>query len=272
MCGICGCDDGKAIVDEGHEHESLQGHSGADHSHHHEPGHTHDHALRLVELESRVLAKNDGLATANRSWFRSKNIISINLMSAPGAGKTTLLERTILTVGVEMAISVIEGDQATTNDADRIRRAGAPVVQLNTGTGCHLDAEMVRRGCLQLAPRANSLVIIENVGNLICPALFDLGERYRVAILSVTEGDDKPLKYPHLFASADLALINKSDLLPYVDFSVAKATENLLMVNPEIRVLVVSARTGEGLPDWHAWLAERILEGREGRTADVLTV
>ncbi len=178
-------------------------------------------------------------------------------MSAPGAGKTTLLERTIRDLGSRERLFVIEGDQATANDGERIRAAGAPVVQVNTDTGCHLDADMIARGLNELSPPKGSLVIIENVGNLVCPALFDLGETAKVAILSVTEGDDKPAKYPHMFRAADLVLINKVDLLPHVDFRVGTAVKHALEVNPRAEVMTISARTGEGVADWYAWLASR---------------
>ena len=178
-------------------------------------------------------------------------------MSSPGAGKTTLLERTIKDFKDELPIYVLEGDQATTNDGERIRAAGAPAVQVNTGTGCHLEADIVARGLMQLKPAAGSVVMIENVGNLVCPAMFDLGERAKVVILSVTEGEDKPLKYPHMFRAAEVMILNKIDLLPHVDFDVDRAIENARAVNPDIAVLQVSARTGEGLQAWYGWLREQ---------------
>jgi hydrogenase nickel incorporation protein HypB len=211
----------------------------------------------VVDLEASILAKNDERAARNRAWLAGRETLAINLMSAPGAGKTTLLERTIHDLAKEQQLFVIEGDQATANDGERIRDAGAPVVQVNTGTGCHLDAEMVARGLNELKPPARSLVIIENVGNLVCPALFDLGETAKVAILSVTEGDDKPIKYPHMFRAAALILINKIDLLPHVDFSVEKAVGRAREVNPGVEVMTLSARTGEGLAAWYGWLAAR---------------
>jgi hydrogenase nickel incorporation protein HypB len=209
----------------------------------------------VLQLEARVLAKNDALAERNRTWLAERKILAVNLMSAPGAGKTTLLERTIRDTAATTAVFVLEGDQATANDAERIQAAGAAVVQINTGTGCHLDADMVARGLAELNPATGSLVVIENVGNLVCPALFDIGERHRVVLLSVTEGDDKPLKYPHMFRAAELVLLNKIDLLPYVDFDVARATANARLVNPQVSVMTVSARTGEGMDGWYAWLA-----------------
>jgi hydrogenase nickel incorporation protein HypB len=210
--------------------------------------------VTTVDLHARVLAKNDALAAKNRAWFAGREILALNLVSAPGAGKTSLLERTIREMKGALPLYVVEGDQATSNDGDRIRAAGAPVVQLNTGAGCHLEADMVARGLGELQPPVGSVVLIENVGNLVCPAMFDLGERAKVVILSVAEGDDKPLKYPHMFRAADLLLLNKIDLLPYVDFDVAKATANALAVHPKMRIMHVSARTGEGFAGWYDWL------------------
>jgi hydrogenase nickel incorporation protein HypB len=211
----------------------------------------------VVTLEARILAKNDVEAARNRAWLSGREILALNLVSSPGAGKTTLLERTIRDLKDELPIYVLEGDQATTNDGERIRAAGAPAVQINTGTGCHLEADLVARGLMQLRPATGAVVMIENVGNLVCPAMFDLGERAKVVILSVTEGEDKPLKYPHLFRAAEIMILNKTDLLPHVDFDVARAIENARAVNPDIAVLQVSARTGEGLEAWYGWLREQ---------------
>jgi hydrogenase nickel incorporation protein HypB len=210
----------------------------------------------VVALETRILAKNDALAAKNRAWFRGREILALNLVSSPGAGKTTLLERTIRDLRDEMKLFVVEGDQATANDGERIRAAGAAAVQVNTGTGCHLEADMVARGLQELKPSAGSVVMIENVGNLVCPALFDLGERAKVVILSVTEGEDKPLKYPHMFRAAEIMILNKIDLLPHVDFDLARAIANAIQVNPDIIAVQLSARTGEGLEAWYAWLRQ----------------
>jgi hydrogenase nickel incorporation protein HypB len=200
----------------------------------------------VVELEARILAKNDALAQRNRAWFKGREILALNLVSSPGAGKTSLLERTIRDLSRQLRLFVIEGDQATANDGQRIRAVGAAAVQVNTGSGCHLEADMIARGLQELRPSASSIVLIENVGNLVCPALFDLGERAKVVILSVTEGDDKPLKYPHMFRAADLMILNKIDLLPHVDFDVSRAVANAAQINPAITALKLSARTGEG--------------------------
>ncbi|WP_256069337.1 hydrogenase nickel incorporation protein HypB [Streptomyces sp. DvalAA-14] len=210
-----------------------------------------------ITLEQKVLAKNEDLAGRNRRWLVAQGIVAVNVMSSPGAGKTTLLERTIGDLAGRRPVSVVEGDQETMLDADRIRRTGCPVVQVNTGAGCHLDAEMMRGALTTLSPAPGSLVLVENVGNLVCPALFDLGERSRVVVISVTEGSDKPLKYPYMFAAADLIVINKIDLLPYVDFDVAQCERYARSVNPHVRVLVVSATTGEGMGDWYGWVAEQ---------------
>jgi hydrogenase nickel incorporation protein HypB len=207
-----------------------------------------------LSVEARILARNDALADRNRAWFAGREILALNLLSSPGAGKTALLERTISRLIGEMPLFVIEGDQATANDAERIRKACAPVVQLNTGTGCHLDAEMIAHGIAELKPELGALLMIENVGNLVCPALFDLGERAKVVLFSVTEGEDKPLKYPHMFRAAGLVLINKIDLLPHLDFSITEAIENVRRVNPDATTLEISARNGDGLQAWYDWI------------------
>jgi hydrogenase nickel incorporation protein HypB len=267
MCGICGCQgDGVTIValgDGEHEHIRADGtrhrHQHDDHEHHHAHGHGpahdhgHHHARDSVEisLETQILAKNDAIAARNRAWFSGREILALNLVSAPGAGKTTLLERMVRDLGGALPLSVIEGDQATTLDGERIRAAGGRVIQLNTGTGCHLEAEMIAAAVAELRPEVGSVVVIENVGNLVCPALFDLGEWAKVAILSVTEGEDKPLKYPHMFRAAKLMLLNKIDLLPHLDFDEAAAIANARAVNPDIAVIRVSARTGEGFDSFY---------------------
>jgi hydrogenase nickel incorporation protein HypB len=207
-----------------------------------------------IALEQDILAKNQSLAERNRAWLVNRRIVALNLVSAPGAGKTTLLERTIRDLGETLPIHVIEGDQATLNDAERIRATGCPVVQVNTGTGCHLDAGMVWRALQQLEAPHGSWVMIENVGNLVCPALFDLGERMKCVVLSVTEGEDKPLKYPHMFRASSLMLLNKIDLLPYLRFDVERCIGYARQINPSIEVLPVSAETGAGMQAWYDWL------------------
>jgi hydrogenase nickel incorporation protein HypB len=217
---------------------------------------THEHATvtTTVSVEEKVLAKNDGLAATNRAWLTQRNIVALNLMSSPGSGKTTLLERTITQMGDTRPVAVVEGDQATSFDADRIRRTGCAVVQINTGAGCHLDAAMMHGALHDLAPRDGSLLFVENVGNLVCPALFDLGETAKVVVVSVTEGTDKPLKYPHMFAVADLVLVNKIDLAPYVDFELDRCVSYARSVNPGVEAVAVSAKTGEGLDAWYNWI------------------
>lgn len=207
-----------------------------------------------IELEQQILAKNQSLAERNRRWLAGRRILALNLVSSPGSGKTTLLERTIRELRGRTEISVVEGDQETANDAERIRATGCRAVQINTGTGCHLEAEMIAAALATLDPAAGSTVMIENVGNLVCPALFDLGECAKVVILSVTEGEDKPLKYPHMFRAAALMVINKIDLLPYVDFDLDRSIANAREVNPEIQVVCVSARSGAGMDAWYRWL------------------
>lgn len=214
-------------------------------------------SARTVILEQKVLAKNDKLAQRNRDWLRQRGVLAVNLMSSPGAGKTTLLERTAAEMAGRLSISVIEGDQETALDARRIRSAGCKVVQINTGVGCHLDAEMLADGLQALDPRTGSIVIIENVGNLVCPALFDLGEEARVVVASVTEGADKPVKYPHMFRQANLVLVTKTDLLPYVDFDVRRYAADLRKVSPGAMMLQLSAVTGEGMDAWYDWLRRR---------------
>ncbi len=212
----------------------------------------------MVQIEQDILGKNDQYAAANRSWFQAHGILALNLVSSPGSGKTSLLTRSIQDLKDQYPLAVIEGDQQTSHDADRIRATGVPALQINTGKGCHLDAHMVGHAIESLALAPRSLLFIENVGNLVCPAAFDLGEAHKVAILSVTEGEDKPLKYPDMFHAADLMLLNKIDLLPYLDFDVEQCISYARRVNPDIQVLKVSARSGEGLEAWYAWLRERM--------------
>ncbi|HZQ33177.1 MAG TPA: hydrogenase nickel incorporation protein HypB [Mycobacterium sp.] len=250
MCATCGCGDDGAVV-------TL---AGQDHHHHHHDGdhHHHDHhhppATETISLEQKVLAKNDALAEENRKWLAQRNIVALNITSSPGAGKTTLLERTIRELLNRQPVSVIEGDQETLLDAERIRATGCRVVQVNTGAGCHLDAEMTRRALDALQPEADSLLFIENVGNLVCPALFDLGEQTKVVVISVTEGTDKPLKYPHMFAAAGLIVINKTDLMPYVDFDLDKCSSYARSVNPDAEIIALSATTGDGIGAWYGWI------------------
>jgi hydrogenase nickel incorporation protein HypB len=268
MCATCGCgDDGAIITLAGHEHPHEGDHPHVhdhahnhadDHDHPHDHEHPHDHGrsphTETISLEQKVLAKNDLLAERNREWLAERNILTFNVTSSPGAGKTALLERTIREFGSTRNISVIEGDQETLLDADRIKATGCRVVQINTGAGCHLDAEMVRRALETLDPDRGSLLFVENVGNLVCPALFDLGEHGKVVVISVTEGTDKPLKYPHMFAAAELVIINKTDLLPYVDFDLDKCSEYARSVNPGVQILPMSVTKGDGMDAWYEWI------------------
>ncbi|VEG42831.1 hydrogenase accessory protein HypB [Mycolicibacterium flavescens] len=253
MCTTCGCgDDGATLTLPGHAHPHENGHH-ADHSHDHPHAHPH---TETVTLEQKVLAKNDELAERNRAWLAARDILALNLTSSPGAGKTTLLERTIRDLHSARPVSVIEGDQETLLDAERIKAAGARAVQVNTGAGCHLDADMVRRALRALDPEPGSILFIENVGNLVCPALFDLGEHSKVVIISVTEGDDKPLKYPHMFAAAGLVIVNKIDLLPYVSFDLEKCCQYVRSLNRDAQILAMSAATGDGSSRWYDWITD----------------
>jgi hydrogenase nickel incorporation protein HypB len=286
MCGTCGCGEpGPATIrkpgepeqhDHIHNHDHSHGSYAHDHSHAH--SHLHDHAhdhpddqhphehhladhdhghSREIILEQDIMRKNDLLAERNRGYFEAKGIKAFNLVSSPGSGKTTILERTIKELKTKKPLYIIEGDQQTMLDADRIQKAGAPVVQVNTGNGCHLDAQMVNIAVKKLTIQDGALLMIENVGNLVCPALFDLGESKRVVIISVTEGDDKPLKYPTMFQSSQLCLINKSDLLPYTDFDLEKFREYASRINHHLEFITISAKTGEGLGDWLDWISSQ---------------
>lgn len=250
MCATCGC---------GMSHDHEHGDGGHHHHHHHE----HDSsAARTISLEQQILAKNDHLAGHNRSWLADHRVVALNLIGSPGAGKTTLLEKTLRRLSAVVPISVVEGDQATEHDAARIRATGCPVVQINTGAGCHLDAEMIERSMASLAPEPGSVLFIENVGNLVCPALFDLGERAKVVVMSVTEGEDKPIKYPHVFAAAEQLVLTKTDLLPHLDFDVDACLGYARRVNPDIGVFMVSAKNAEGLDDWHGWIRSEVARVR----------
>ncbi len=275
MCTTCGCGGTEAII-EGESHHHDHDHGDGNHHHHHHHEHSHHHVAengdldfspalggahmdgisenRIIQIERDILSKNDHLAFHNREDLATAGVLALNLVSSPGSGKTTLLARTAKDISKNHKVAVIEGDQQTSLDADRIRETGADAVQVNTGKGCHLDAGMVGRAIVQLKPEAGSVLFIENVGNLVCPAAFDLGEEAKVVILSVTEGEDKPLKYPDMFKASRLMILNKSDLLPYVPFDVDKCIEYARRVNPEIEVMQLSALTGEGLDKWYAWI------------------
>ncbi|CPR67271.1 hydrogenase isoenzymes formation protein HypB [Salmonella enterica subsp. enterica] len=208
----------------------------------------------MLEVEIDVLDKNNRLAERNRARFAARQQLVLNLVSSPGSGKTTLLTETLMKLKDRVPCAVIEGDQQTVNDAARIRATGTPAIQVNTGKGCHLDAQMIADAAPRLPLDDHGILFIENVGNLVCPASFDLGEKHKVAVLSVTEGEDKPLKYPHMFAAASLMLLNKVDLLPYLNFDVEKCIASAREVNPEIEIILISATSGEGMDQWLAWL------------------
>jgi len=248
MCATCGCDSNGHVTmhEPGHHHE-------------HNDDHSHHQHKKIVDVEQDVLHENNLLAQRNRGYFDAKNILALNLVSSPGSGKTSLLERTLTDMKGELEFAVIEGDQQTTNDADRIHATGTKVVQINTGKGCHLDAHMVMHAVQGMKPKENSVLFIENVGNLVCPAMFDLGEKERVVIISVTEGDDKPLKYPDMFYSSTLCIINKTDLLPYVPFDIEKVKANAKKINHKLEIIEVSCTNGEGLQQWYGWLKLKVL-------------
>jgi hydrogenase nickel incorporation protein HypB len=254
------------VHDHVHGDDALHFGLGAAHAHAHAPGVSQ---ARMVQIERDVLAKNDEHARANRRYLAEHGIFALNLVSSPGSGKTTLLVETIRRLADEAAIHVIEGDQQTTHDADRIRATGVRAIQVNTGKGCHLDAAMVERALGRLAPPIDALLFIENVGNLVCPSAFDLGEAHKVVVLSVTEGEDKPLKYPDMFAASDLMLLNKIDLLPHLSFDVARAINYARRINPEIEVLQVSATTGAGFDAWLDWIRRGAASARKARESSV---
>ena len=294
MCTVCGCGEGEARI-EGAVHVHADG---TVHSHGHEHAHEHDHhhhehgvggdldfgagparahapgmsQSRMVQIEQDILAKNNGYANENRQYFDERGIFALNLVSGPGAGKTALLVKTIELLKGKVAISVVEGDQQTSNDAERIRATGVPALQINTGKGCHLDGHMVGHALERLQPPDESLFLIENVGNLVCPAAFDLGEHHKVAILSVTEGEDKPLKYPDMFRAADVMLLNKCDLLPYLEFDADLAEANARRVNPDLTIFRVSATSSESLAAWLSWIEAGLEAQRGQRTETVATL
>jgi hydrogenase nickel incorporation protein HypB len=305
MCTTCGCGSGEtkiegeahghehrhadgAVHQHAHDHDHDRGHDHDSHGHDHAHDHGHDHAhgpgcghdhvhhdghahapglspSRMVQIEQDILAKNDQHARFNREFLAERGIFAVNLVSSPGSGKTTLLTESIKRLLPSLPVTVIEGDQQTTNDAERIRATGAPALQINTGKGCHLDASMVERALERLQPPEESVLFIENVGNLVCPAAFDLGEAHKVVVLSVTEGEDKPLKYPDMFKAATLMLLNKVDLLPYLTFDVAKCIEYARRVNPGIEVMQLSATKGDGMDTWLAWVRLHAVTARHAR-------
>lgn len=249
MCDTCGCEDNGnvKIYKPDNELEHYHHKHDSDVPHHH-------HYHREILVEKDILAKNNLLAERNRGYFEALDIFVLNMVSSPGSGKTSIIERTISEIGDQLDFYVIEGDQQTANDAKRIQKAGGKAIQINTGNGCHLDANMVNNAAKQLELKQHSILIIENVGNLVCPSLFDLGEQKRIVIFSVSEGDDKPEKYPTIFHTSDVCLINKIDLLPYVDFDVEKAKTVAKHLNPKMEFFEVSANTGEGMKEWYEWL------------------
>lgn len=281
MCGTCGCgseENGVTILspkenkkDEHHHHDGDHSHSHSHDHDHHNHGHSHDHSHNhshsdnhshnhdghrktVIDLEQDILQHNSVMAARNRGYFEAKNIFALNLVSSPGSGKTALLEKTITDLKDETSFYVIEGDQQTLNDANRIEALNIPVIQINTGKGCHLESDMVYEAVKKLEIKDHSVLMIENVGNLVCPSMFDLGEAKRVVIVSTTEGEDKPIKYPDMFHTSDICIINKIDLLPYLNMEIDKLKEYALQVNPNLQFFEVSAITGEGMSKWYDWL------------------
>jgi len=273
MCETCGCGNSEGFKihdphhtpnhenDHFHEHDHEHDHSGFhshDHSHGNDQHHSHEHShQKVINLNLDILSANNITAGMNRRFFEGRKVLCLNMVSSPGSGKTTILEKTISNLIASKKIYVIEGDQQTLLDANRIEKAGAPAIQINTGSGCHLDANMIDSALKKMDVESNSILFIENVGNLICPALFDLGEQKRVVVISVTEGEDKPLKYPYMFQSSHLCIINKSDLLPYVDFRTEAVIKNAHSVNPDLEFIAVSAKTGDGMLKWFDWLTKQ---------------
>jgi len=258
MCTTCGC---PSTEEHSHDHEHTHGggetHSHADgHQHHHHGHESSDDKTKKITIETDILDRNNRFAAGNRALFSSLGVFVLNLVSSPGSGKTTILETTLRELAQTTRCAVIEGDQQTDNDAVRIASTGVRVKQINTGAGCHLDAHMVLHAAEEFVSDKLDLLLIENVGNLVCPASFDLGENHKVVVLSVTEGEDKPLKYPHMFHAADVMLLNKIDLLPHLKFDVEKCREMARRVNPGIKIIELSAQTGEGMDIWYNWLAE----------------
>ncbi len=291
MCGTCGCGSetggvrilAPTLNHEGHVHSHDHSHShdhghhhhdhshGHDHHHHHDHGHGHSHAhhhgsgevilepnRKVIEVEQDVLHQNQVMAARNRGYFEALNIYALNLVSSPGSGKTALLERTLRDLKEALNFYVIEGDQQTANDANRIAALEVPVMQINTGKGCHLESDMVYEAVKQLDMEPNSVLMIENVGNLVCPSMFDLGEQKRVVIISTTEGEDKPIKYPDMFHTSDVCVINKIDLMPHLNFDLDRLKDYALQVNPNLEFFEVSATTGEGMQAWYDWLQAQL--------------
>lgn len=254
MCETCGCGNEEGFTVNSPQNEHEHGHI---HDHAREHTHSHDHDKghgKVIDLNIDILEGNRISAAMNRRFFEGRKVLCLNMVSSPGSGKTTILEKTIRNISSSGKVYVIEGDQQTTLDADRIEKAGAPAVQVNTGSGCHLDAHMIDHALEKLEIETGSVLFIENVGNLVCPAMFDLGETRRVLVISVTEGEDKPLKYPLMFETSHLCIINKADLLPYVDFRKENFIENARHINPQLEFIVMSATTEEGMGLWYEWI------------------
>ena len=250
MCGVCGCGTNRVTINKPNQNK--------EHNSKKENSHNHNHDKTIIDLEKDILNQNNIAASKNRGYFEAKNIFALNLVSSPGSGKTSILETTLKDLKSELDFYVIEGDQQTLNDAKRIDALNIPVIQVNTGKGCHLESDMIYDAVKQLKPKDNSILMIENVGNLVCPSMFDLGEQKRIVIISITEGEDKPIKYPDMFYSADICIINKIDLLPYLNFDLDKLKNYALKVNHHLQFFEVSATTGQGMKNWYGWLKENV--------------
>ena len=270
MCGTCGCgsnENGVIISKPNTEHHKHlhhhheHGHHHHEHDHHshpHQHHHEHDVKQKVLEVEKDILQSNQIQAAKNRGYFDAKDIFALNLVSSPGSGKTSLLEKTLKDLKEDISFYVIEGDQQTHNDANRIDALQVPVIQINTGKGCHLESDMVYEAVKELKITDHSVLMIENVGNLVCPSMFDLGENKRIVIISTTEGEDKPIKYPDMFHTADICIINKIDLLPYLNFDLEQLKHYALQVNPHLKFFELSATTGEGMDAWYNWIKENL--------------
>ncbi|RPG32811.1 MAG: hydrogenase accessory protein HypB [Muricauda sp. TMED12] len=270
MCGTCGCGSEEngpkiltpTIAKENHDHmhghtHDHHHHNGHHHHHHHHHDHSHDHdhhQKTVLEVERDILQQNEIMAARNRGYFDAKDVFALNLVSSPGSGKTSILERTLKDLKDKIPFYVIEGDQQTLNDANRIAALDVPVIQINTGKGCHLESDMIHDAVKKLSIKNDSVLMIENVGNLVCPSMFNLGEHKRVVIVSTTEGDDKPIKYPDMFHTSDICIINKIDLAPYLDTNIEELKKNALQVNPNLEFFEVSATKGTGMEAWYDWL------------------
>ena len=258
MCEDCGCSQANASHTHDHPHEHH--HHNGDHNHDHQHKHSHDDDSRTITLEKKILANNDEVADQNRKWLADKGVVTVNLISSPGSGKTFLLERTLERLNGIVGCAVITGDQKTDNDAKRLEGKGATVKQIETISSCHLDAQQIANLLPETIVEDTKLLFIENVGNLVCPSAFDLGEHFKIALLSTTEGEDKPVKYPSLFTQAPVVVLTKMDLVPHLDWDLAACRQNLRAVRPGVFIFELSAKCGDGMDAWISYLLGLISE------------